>query len=167
VLPVVAVAILIIDQVTKHLVVANFALYESWAPLPALSKVFTVHYVTNTGAAFGLFQDGGLFFIVVAIVVSMVILFYYWQLRGGEWLIRLSLGMQLAGALGNLIDRLRLGYVIDFLDFQIWPVFNVADSSIVVGVLLLAVLLLREDFLERRGTGALEGEGAERELSSG
>jgi signal peptidase II len=164
---VVAVAILVIDQLTKYLVVSNLALYESWAPLPALSKMFTVHYVTNTGAAFGLFQDGGLFFIVVAVVVSLVILYYYWQLGGGEWLIRLSLGMQLAGALGNLIDRLRLGYVIDFLDFQIWPVFNVADSSIVIGVLLLAVLLLREDVLERREAGTLEGEGAERELSSG
>lgn len=167
VLPVVAVVILGVDQLTKYLVVSNMALYESWAPVPALVNVFTIHYVTNTGAAFGLFQDGRLFFVVVAIVVSLIILVYYWQLPSGQWLIRLSLGLQLAGALGNLIDRLRLGHVVDFLDFQIWPVFNVADSSIVVGVLLLALLMLREDAQERKGAEALEREGAEQELSSG
>ena len=69
---------------------------------------------------------------------------------------------------GNLIDRLRVGHVIDFLNFQIWPVFNVADSSIICGVILLALLLLREDYLERKGVGTVSGRGdAGKELSSG
>jgi len=150
VLPVVAIVVLILDQVTKHLVVTRLGLYESWSPLSALAGKVDIHYVTNTGAAFGLFQDGNLFLIAVAVVVSAVILFYYRYVPDGKWLVRLSLGLQLAGAAGNLIDRIRLGYVIDFIDVHVWPVFNVADSSIVCGVILLALLLLREDRQERR-----------------
>lgn len=165
VLPVVAVLTLVVDQVTKYVVASSLAPYESWAPIPALARWFEIHYVTNTGAAFGILQQGGLFFKIVAMIVSLVIVIYYRQIPDGQWPIRLSLGLQLAGALGNLIDRLRVGYVIDFLDFKVWPVFNVADMSIVGGVLLLAFLLLREDRAERsraqtaRGTESA-GEGA-------
>lgn len=157
VLPLVALAALALDQWTKYLVVSNLELYESWAPLPALAKLFTVHHVTNTGAAFGLFQNGSLVFAVVAIVVSVVIVLYYRHLPDGEWLVRLSLGLQLAGALGNLIDRVRVGHVIDFLDFQVWPVFNLADASIVCGVILLAYLLLREERQESRKLESADG----------
>jgi signal peptidase II len=157
ILPVVAVLTLAIDQATKYLVVSNLGLYESWVPFPALAQVFTIHYVTNTGAAFGLFQNGSLFFVIVAVIVSLVIVFYYRYLPDGQWLIRLSLGMQLGGALGNLLDRLRLGHVVDFFDFQIWPVFNVADSSIVCGVIVLAFLLLREDHQERKRLESARG----------
>ena len=150
VLPLVVTLILALDQWTKYLVVSNLELYGSWAPFPALENGFTIHYLTNTGAAFGLLQNGSLLFVIVAIVVSLVIVYYYLNLPAGQWLVRLSLGMQLSGALGNLIDRLRVGHVIDFLDFQIWPVFNVADSSVICGVVLLALLLLREDYEERK-----------------
>jgi signal peptidase II len=167
VLPVVAALVVGLDQLTKHLVVSRLALYEAWAPIADLSHVFTIHYVTNTGAAFGLFQNGNLFFVIVAIIVSAVILLYYRFVPGGQWFVRLSLGLQLGGALGNLVDRLRMGSVIDFLDFQIWPVFNVADMSIVGGVMLLAFLLLREDYLERKKADASGRRGTERELSSG
>ena len=158
VLPVVAALTLAADQVTKYLIVSNLELYESWAPIPALARWFDIHYVTNTGSAFGLFQSGGMVLIVISIVVSLVIVFYYGHLPDGGWLIRLSLGLQLGGALGNLIDRLRLGHVIDFINFNIWPVFNLADTSIVCGVLLLAFLLLREDRLERKRAEAAGGE---------
>jgi signal peptidase II len=157
VLPLVALAALTVDQWTKYLVVSNLELYESWAPLPALADLFTIHHVTNTGAAFGLFQNGSLVFAVVAIVVSVVIVLYYRHLPDGEWLVRLSLGLQLAGALGNLIDRVRVGHVIDFLDFQVWPVFNLADASIVCGVILLAYLLLREERQESRKLESADG----------
>jgi signal peptidase II len=157
VLPLVALAALTVDQWTKYLVVSNLELYESWAPLPALANLFTIHHVTNTGAAFGLFQNGSLVFAVVAIVVSVVIVLYYRHLPDGEWLVRLSLGLQLAGALGNLIDRVRVGHVIDFLDFQVWPVFNLADASIVCGVILLAYLLLREERQESRKLESADG----------
>jgi signal peptidase II len=160
VLPFVAVVALALDQWTKYLVVSNLALYESWAPFPPLADVFTIHYVSNTGAAFGLFQNGSLVFAIVAIVVSVVIVMYYRHLPDGQWLVRLSLGLQLAGALGNLIDRVRVGQVIDFLDFQVWPVFNLADASIVCGVILLAYLLLREERQESPQLESADGAGS-------
>ena len=157
VLPLVAVVALALDQWTKYLVASNLELYESWAPFPALANLFTIHHVTNTGAAFGLFRNGSLVFAVVAIVVSVVIVLYYRHLPDGQWLVRLSLGLQLAGALGNLIDRVRVGHVIDFLDVQVWPVFNLADASIVCGVILLAYLLLREERQESRKLESPDG----------
>jgi signal peptidase II len=150
VLPLVAGLVVALDQWTKHLVVTNLGLYETWTPIPALKGWFEFHYITNTGAAFGLFQNGNLFFIGVAIVVTIVVLFYYWRLPGGEWLLRLCLGLQLGGAVGNLIDRLRVGNVIDFIHVRYWFVFNVADASLVVGVALMALLLVRQDFEERQ-----------------
>ena len=99
VLPVVTTLILAADQVTKYLVVSNLSLYESWTPVQFLSRVFSVHHITNTGAAFGLFQNSNLFFVIVAIVVSLVIVSYYRYLPDGQWLVRISLGVQLGGAL--------------------------------------------------------------------
>jgi signal peptidase II len=166
VLPVVALATVALDQFTKYLVVTNLALYESWAPIPALSSVLEIHYVTNNGAAFGLFQNGSLFFMIVAVIVSAVILIYSRHLPHGQWLLRVALGLMLGGALGNFIDRLRLGgQVIDFVDTHFWPIWNVADASIVVGVGLMALVLLREDRAERRAADRREG--AEEHASSG
>jgi signal peptidase II len=145
VLPLMAGLTIAADQISKYLVVSRLGLYESWAPVPALARWFDIHYVTNTGAAFGLFQNGSLLLVLVAIAVSLVIVMYYHYLPSGQWLVRLSLGLQLGGALGNLVDRLRLGHVVDFLDVHVWPVFNLADSAIVCGVALLVLLLLRED----------------------
>ena len=145
------------DQLTKHLVVSNLGRSDSWAPVPALTGWFDIHHVTNTGAAFGLFQRGRPVFAVVSILVCLAILFYCRYLEDGQWLVRLSLGLQLAGALGNLIDRVRVGHVIDFLDVQVWPVFNLADASIVCGVVLLAYLLLREERQESRKLESPDG----------
>lgn len=142
--------ILVIDQFSKYIIVSNFELYDSWMPVPAIAKWFEIRYVTNTGAVFGLFQSGGTVFMVISVLVSLVILFYYFHLPDGKWLMRFGMGMQLGGALGNLIDRFRLGHVIDFLDMHYWPVFNVADSMIVCGVILLALVLLYEDWRERK-----------------
>lgn len=157
VLPLVAGLVIALDQWTKYLIVSNLGLYESWTPIPALEGWFEFHYITNTGAAFGLFQNGNLFFIGVAIVVSLVVLYYYWHLPAGEWLLRLGLGLQLGGAIGNLIDRLRVGNVIDFIHVRYWFVFNVADASLVVGVALMALLLLRQDVEESKAQRLAEG----------
>ena len=157
VLPIVAGLVIALDQWSKRLVETNLGLYQSWTPVPALKGWFEFHYITNTGAAFGLFQNANLIFIVIAIVVTIVVLYYYWRLPGGEWLLRLALGLQLGGALGNLIDRLRVGNVIDFIHVRYWFVFNVADASLVVGVALMALLLLRQDVLERKAQRLAEG----------
>ncbi len=142
ILPVVALLILAADQISKHLVLSNLDPGQSWNPIATLTPWVSITHVTNTGVAFGLFRDRGSFFTVIAVIVAAAIIFYYRQLPAGQWWLKLSLGLQLGGALGNLLDRVRLGYVVDFIDFKIWPVFNLADSAIVVGVAILAYYLL-------------------------
>ena len=101
--------------------------------------------MANTGAAFGLFPDQSFLLLITTLVGVMAITLYYFYPPLNAPLLMLSLGLQLGGALGNLIDRLRLGHVTDFVDFQVWPVFNVADSAIVVGVSILAWFALFGD----------------------
>lgn len=132
-----------IDRVSKLLVLKCLALGESWSPIPFLRRWVSLTHVTNTGVAFGLFPDQGTLFIAIAVIVIAAIVVYYRHLPRDQVLVRVSLGLQLGGALGNLIDRLRYGRVIDFIDFKVWPVFNLADSAIVVGVAILAYHLLR------------------------
>ena len=138
---VVTAVVIAADQISKALVVANLSLYEEWAPIPALRSFFTITYVQNTGAAFGILPDGGAFFVIVALIVIGIILYFYRQLPDSLPLIRVALGLQLGGALGNLLDRVRLGYVVDFFDFKFWPVFNIADSCVVVGAIALVLLM--------------------------
>jgi len=137
--------VLALDQITKLLVLVSLPEGAWWSPLPGLWRVFRITHIINSGAAFGIFPDQGNFFIVVAAIVALAIVLYYRYLPDGQWLVRLSLGLQLGGAIGNLIDRLRFGHVVDFIDIGFWPIFNVADISIVGGVALLAYCLWRED----------------------
>lgn len=140
-----ALATLALDQFTKWSVATNLELGESVYPLAALSRLFSITYVTNTGAAFGLLKEAGVVFVFVAILVITVIVLYVRRVPADQQLVRVALGLQLGGALGNLIDRLRLGHVVDFIDLQFWPVFNVADSAIVIGVALLAIAFWRQE----------------------
>jgi signal peptidase II len=140
----VALVVFAIDQISKALVARYLTPLVPWNPIGALTPYFSLTYVTNTGAAFGLFpQLAGVYpYINLAIVAGL--LFFYRRFGVRHWLLPVSLGLQTGGALGNLADRLRLGYVIDFFDIKIWPVSNVADICIVAGVCILAVLLLRQ-----------------------
>lgn len=144
-LPGVAILVLLIDRISKRLVVANLKPGEPWSPIAPLERWASLTYVTNTGVAFGLFPNWGSLFVLVAIAMATVIMVYYCHMPVGQRLVKFSLGLQLGGALGNLVDRLRYGYVIDFIDFKVWPVFNLADSAITVGVAILAYHLLRGD----------------------
>jgi len=137
-------AVVLLDQYTKHLVRTRLALGELWMPLEWLSPYARVVHWTNTGAAFGLFQNGGMVFTVLAIIVSAAIIYYYRDVERASWLIRLALGFQLGGALGNLVDRLTRGTVTDFISVGTFPVFNVADASISLGVTLLLIDMLME-----------------------
>lgn len=140
------------DQASKYLVLTRLSLGESWSPVPGLDRYISVTHVINPGAAFGLFPDQGSLFAVIAVIVVIAILLYYRYLPSHNWLIRLSLGLQLGGALGNLADRLQYGYVVDFIDFKIWPVFNLADMAIVSGVGILAYFLMQEPEEGDRGS---------------
>lgn len=144
ILPITATLVLIADQASKRIIVDNLARSQEWTPIPSLQWLFAITHTTNTGAAFGLFPDSGVLFVVIALMVVVAIFFYHRQLASHQWLLRFSLGLQLGGALGNLLDRLTRGYVVDFIYFKFWPVFNVADSCVVVGVALMAYFLLRE-----------------------
>jgi len=163
-LPITAALVLAADQVSKHLVRTWLEKGQSWDIAPWLTPIVRITYVTNTGAAFGLFQDLSKLFIVAAVVVIGLILFYHRQLPDGQWPMRVALGLALGGASGNLIDRLRFGgSVVDFIDFnfwpfQDWPVSNVADISIVTGVALLVLVMIWEERRERLAQQATEGD---------
>ena len=137
-----ALAILIADQLTKALVAANLELGER---VRVLGDLVQVWHAQNSGAAFSLFQGGSFVFLVVSVLSIGMVAYFHRSLRAeGPWL-HVVLGVVLGGTLGNFIDRLRQGYVTDWLSVGIgdtrWPTFNVADSSIVVGIGILVLYL--------------------------
>ncbi len=146
-----AALVLLADQATKQIVRTSLIEGQSVSLSPWLSRVFRITYVTNSGVAFGLFPNIGQFFIVVGGIAVAALLWYSFQFAHDDWSIHLALGLQLGGATGNLVDRLLFGgVVVDFVDLsfwplQRWPVFNLADASIVGGVTLLLLLLLQEE----------------------
>ncbi len=141
----ITVTVLLIDQVTKNLVETRIPLYGYWAPIPALANFFRITHTANTGAVFGLFRGSGWFFAILAVIVAAAIVYFNVTLPGQQRLLRLALGLQLGGALGNLVDRLRQGHVTDFIDVGPWYIFNVADMALVGGVILFGIVLLRDE----------------------
>ncbi len=140
--PLIALFVFALDQLSKYWVSTALAVGQSWMPIRELEPFIRVTHVQNSGAAFGMFPAAGNLFLVVAVVVVLGIVRYYRsRLHSAPLWVRLSLGLMLGGALGNMLDRIRFGYVVDFIDLGWWPVFNVADSSIVVGVSMLAAYL--------------------------
>lgn len=140
--------IIIFDQVSKSYVRVNFVENsDMWAPWPWLLPYARIIHITNTGVAFGMFQGMNVIFAVLASIVSLAIIYYYPRIPADQWLLRLALGLQLAGAVGNLIDRIFQGYVTDFISVGTFAVFNIADASITVGV---AVLILGVWLQEQR-----------------
>jgi signal peptidase II len=139
----IASVIVVADQWTKNLVRTGIPLGESWSPWPWLAPYARIVHWQNTGAAFGMFQNMGLVFTILAFLVSVAILYYFPRVPRSEWAMRLAMTLQLAGAVGNLIDRLTQGTVTDFISVGTFAVFNIADASISVGtaILVLAVWL--------------------------
>lgn len=144
------VGILVIDRVVKIVIMESFILNETRVIIP---KVFHLTYVLNPGAAFGLMAGRIWIFVITAVLVLIGVIYAQFRIPLENRLIRLSLGMIGGGALGNLLDRVLTGKVIDYLDFRIWPfVFNFADSMIVIGVALLLFCFYR---LERTTGGKI------------
>lgn len=129
--------VVFLDQWTKQWVRQHLSIGESWNPWSWLSPYARVLHWHNSGAAFGLFQSGGGIFTILAVVVAVMIIYYFPRIGQGNWALRLAMGLQLGGAIGNLIDRLQHGFVTDFISVGKFPVFNVADASITLGVLIL------------------------------
>lgn len=135
-------AVVILDQFSKYIVVENMALGES---IPIIEEVFHLTYILNPGAAFGMFAHNRLFFIAIAVVVIGIIIWARREILASPWEVKGGCGLFLGGAIGNLIDRARQGLVIDFFDFRIWPVFNIADIAICIGVGLIIWNLLKTE----------------------
>jgi len=149
------VLVIVLDQLSKLWIVGNFSLYES---LPLIPGFFSLTYLTNTGAAFGILAGQPalwrqIFFVGVGLVALVVICFMYRRLRNDSTWYEVALAFIAGGAIGNLVDRLRLGSVVDFLDVYVgthhWPAFNVADSAITVGV---AIFLVMNIFFDDKST---------------
>lgn len=134
-----------LDQISKFLVLKHIPLEGTWDYLPWLARLFRITFITNTGAAFGMFPQMGAVLMAIAAVVIVAITFFYHLLPTENIWVRISLGLQLGGAMGNLLDRAIHGYVVDFIDVGFWPIFNIADVSIVVGVSILAYFLWNEE----------------------
>ncbi len=138
---IIALSILFLDQFAKLLATKNLLLNQS---VPLIKGIFHLTLIHNRGAAFGILKNQTLLFIFISVFAVILIYFVLWNNKYKRFsFYNISLSFILAGALGNLIDRLRLGYVIDFLDFRIWPVFNVADSAITIGAILLGYSILK------------------------
>ncbi len=152
VLVVLAGLIIALDQWTKWLVRMNLPFQGTWLPgwLEWLSPYARIVHWSNSGAAFGTFQNGNTVFTILAIIVIGAILYYYPRVEAGDWTLRLAMGMQLGGATGNLIDRLLMQRVTDFIAVGNFPVFNVADASISVGVVVLLLGVWLKERSEKR-----------------
>jgi signal peptidase II len=151
VLLVFCIGILLLDRWTKYLVVQKLVLYQR---VEVIRGFFSLTHVTNTGGAFGIFGGekggvGSVLFVIISLIAIGAIIYLFMKIREGEKTLALSFSLILSGAIGNLIDRLHYGEVIDFLDFHFaayhWPAFNVADSAICIGIGLVALELLIRD----------------------
>lgn len=132
--------VLLLDQLAKFFITNQLSFGES---LPVFEGIFHLTLVQNRGAAFGIFPHQTSFFILTSIFVIAFILISYPRLKNHSLFLQVGLSLILGGALGNLIDRLTFGFVVDYLDLRIWPVFNIADASICVGVGLCIIQLVK------------------------
>jgi signal peptidase II len=159
----IAAAIIVLDQVTK--VVVDLALEPGEAWLRD-SPVRIVH-VRNTGSAFGLFPNQTLFLTVASFIAIVFMVWYYRQAQRPALPVVISFGLLLGGAIGNLLDRVRHSFVVDFIDFRVWPVFNAADASISIALILLLTHMLLTQRGEKLAALKAQAEAEERARAQG
>ena len=141
----VAAAVIVVDQITKAIVRQNLALGEAWAPIPAIGDFFRFLYWQNRGAAFGTLQNAGPILTVVRIAIAIFIIVFYQKAEIRDTLMKVALSLMLGGAVGNLVDQFTLGFVTDFIAVGRFPIFNIADSAVTIGVsLMLLDMLIKE-----------------------
>lgn len=140
--------VLLFDQITKYIIREKLNLGDS---ISVIHNIFHITHINNTGAAFGMFPNAQIFFIVTSIIAIIALIYFLYTFKKGNSTFYISIGLILGGATGNLLDRLILRTVTDFLDFGInpkirWPAFNIADSSVVIGFFILAILVIKGEF---------------------
>ena len=141
---VIALGVFFADVLIKYIIRCHFYIYQS---LPVIKNIFHLTFVVNKGAAFGLFPTKGYFLVFWSILLIIIFFVAFKSAAKKSILARISLGLILGGALSNLADRVFLGYVVDYLDFRMWPVFNLSDAAITTGTLLFIV----QAFKKRNG----------------
>ncbi|MCL5773715.1 MAG: signal peptidase II [Firmicutes bacterium] len=139
-----AILVILLDQLSKYLVAGHFLLNFS---TPLLGRILYLTYIKNSGIAFGFAPRAGVFLIILTAAVIIVFIFVAAnyskkETAGRKLALQIAAGLVLGGSIGNLIDRIRLGAVIDFIDFKFWPVFNFADSAVTIGILIILVEIL-------------------------
>ena len=135
------ISVIVLDQLSKYIIKSTFNLYESWPE----TGIFRIYHTYNTGTAFGLLQGQTILLIVASLIALVFLIYIYNEYTLGNIILRMALGLQLGGAISNLSDRLAFGSVTDFISVGWWPVFNIADSSIIVGItILIAGIFYRE-----------------------
>ncbi|MGI5901246.1 MAG: signal peptidase II [Desulfitobacteriia bacterium] len=135
--------VLVLDRISKLLVVSKISLGES---IPVIPDFFHLTYILNPGAAFGILAGQKWFFVVISFLFLGAVIYFNRKIPREHKLMKIALGLVCGGTLGNLLDRLFIGQVIDFLDFKVWSyIFNIADSALVIGGLALAILVYRWD----------------------
>lgn len=131
--------VIVSDQLTKFIVISKMAFGSSKSVVKGL---LDISYITNSGAAFGLLRGWNPLFIIVTFIAIVFIFLYYRHFKEDLWM-KVALGFLLGGAIGNLIDRIRINQVIDFINFRWWPSFNVADISVCIGAGMLLVKIIK------------------------
>ena len=134
--------VIIVDQLTKYYIEHTLTLGMS---IPVIPNVFHITYILNPGAAFGILEHQTEFLIIIALTMITALIYFYKRIPRTLKLLHFGLGLLAGGSIGNVIDRVKTGYVVDFFDFRIWPVFNVADIAIVCGVTAIIWTLLFAD----------------------
>lgn len=132
-------ALVIIDQVIKYMVNINMILGQSY---PLIEDFLYITYVKNTGIAFGLFKNNNIFMIILISIIILILLYFYNKEKNKVFSLNIAITLLISGAVGNLVDRIYYGFIVDYIDFTFWPAFNLADSLIVIGSITLAVYLI-------------------------
>jgi len=141
-----ALGIVLLDQILKFLILKNMFLNQS---IPLISDIFHLTYIQNTGAGFGILQ-GNIGLLIWFSIFAIGLILYFYDTIPNNTLIQIAVALILGGTLGNLIDRIRLSYVIDFIDFRIWPAFNIADMAITIGIIGLILYILKKDLVKEK-----------------
>ena len=149
----VSLAVIGLDQWTKAIVRSRLEMGEIWSPWNWLTPYARFVHWYNTGVAFGMFQNNNLLFAILVSVIALIIIIYYPSLTEDDWYLRIALSLQLGGAIGNLIDRLTIGHVTDFISVGNFAVFNIADSCVTIGV---GVMILGMWIQERKQKKSVE-----------
>jgi len=159
----IAIGVIFIDQLTKWFVRTNLNIRETWMPISWLEPYFRFIHWKNTGVAFGLFQGMGWILTSLGLVVILIIIFFYKPVFNGPAFWQIALGLQLGGAIGNLLDRINpnVGYVVDFIWIGNFPGFNLADFAIVSGAIVMLIGIWYTEERAEKKEGNKEGKSFE------